>query len=136
MTKLLRIVDPGFVSLKGQLTLCHLGEKVRQSQPRECNFVDKSIVHKHWSLIDRIFDKIWPRKNDSNKIIFIPELGTSGGAAVHNPNIARYRWCRCSGPQMVADTDGCRCVGPQMVADTDVCRRVGPEMIADTDGSG
>ena len=34
LTKLLRIVDPGFVSLKSQLTLCHLGEKIRQSQPR------------------------------------------------------------------------------------------------------
>ena len=35
LTKLMRIVDPGFVSLKSQLTLCHLGEKTRQSQPRE-----------------------------------------------------------------------------------------------------
>ena len=35
LTKLTRIVDPGFVSLKSQLTLCHLGEKTRQSQPRE-----------------------------------------------------------------------------------------------------
>jgi hypothetical protein len=35
LTKLMRIVDPGFFSLKSQLTLCHLWEKTQQSQPRD-----------------------------------------------------------------------------------------------------
>ena len=90
MIKLLMLVGPGFGSLKSQLTLYHLGEKARQSQPREYKFVDKSIVHKYWliiwSRIDWISIKFGQEKNDSN----YPGLGTSGGAAVHSPTIASF----------------------------------------------
>ena len=85
MTKLLRIVDPGFVSLKSQLTLCHLWGESPAISAKRMTFCGQKYCAK--ILVDYTvtyipdFDQIWPRK----MIQVIPELGTSGDAAVHSP---------------------------------------------------